>query len=649
MTADGAGASILVVDDNPDNLRVLIRFLEEQGYTIRIAVNGEMALRSIETVSPDLILLDIHMPTLDGYEVCRRLKRNEQLSEIPIIFISALNEPFNKVRAFELGAADYIGKPFELAEVSARIGVQLRVRRAELALRQRAASSEEKYRRLVESLEQEYVFYSRAADGIFTYVSPSIVNVLGYTQAESLTHYSAYITNNPINTAAEAATQRILAGEQHPPFEIEVRHKNGTLRRLEIVENAVHDAQGTPVSVEGVAKDVTERARIEQQLRQSQKMEAIGTLAGGIAHDFNNILGGIIGFTELAYEDVAPDSPLKDRLKKVLIGTNRARDLVRQILTFSRQSEVEHQHIAPGRIVNEVLKFLRATIPRTIDIVQEIDPQVGSVMADPTEFHQIVMNLCTNAYQAMDTTGDALTVDLNSIIVDPEFAARQPNLHPGPYVKLTVSDTGCGMEQETLERIFEPFFTTKERDKGTGLGLSTVHGIVSSMGGVTTAESELGRGSTFTIYLPQVGDQVGDHTSLNAAPAYGQGERVLLVDDEAPIVQVCTEQLSRLGYEVSPFTSAVAALSSFRAEPHAYDLILSDYQMPEMSGLDLTSSVLRVRPEIPVFLVTGYGEGLTEESGRRLGARDVLFKPLSLKQLGDAIRNALDSSPLRNG
>jgi PAS domain S-box-containing protein len=397
----------------------------------------------------------------------------------------------------------------------------------------------------------------------------------------------------------------------------------------------------------GVAFDISDRMKTEEakqelefQLLQTQKMEAIGTLAGGIAHDFNNILSAIIGFTEMSLLDVAPESVVTGNLRKVLQAGGRARDLVKQILTFSRQSQMDPKPVEPRLIIKEALKLLRASLPTTVKMDSMIEP-AGMVMADPTQIHQLVMNLCTNARDAMENIDGTLTVILEPVVMGTEEAARYPRLTPGPFCKFTVCDTGQGIPSHVLEKIFDPFFTTKGEGRGTGMGLAVVHGIVERIGGAIKVDSTPGEGTCFIIFLPVIDDRPADVLPVSLKVPGGT-ERILFVDDEPFQTDLGRQMLGRLGYRVSAFTSSLEALAKFQAEPEAYDLLITDMTMPEMTGDALAKRVMALRPDLPVILCTGYSERITEEAAAALGIRGFVMKPVVIRELALLLREILD-------
>jgi len=381
--------------------------------------------------------------------------------------------------------------------------------------------------------------------------------------------------------------------------------------------------------------------QLESQLQRAERMEAIGTLAGGIAHDFNNILGAIMGYTELARMDMPETSRAAAKLDEVLKAGTRAKELVRQILTFSRQTKKEAKPLEVSLVVKEALKLLRASIPTTIEIRKKIATGPNIVMADPTQIHQIVMNLCTNAAQAMRETGGILTIELTGVEIDIATAHQYVGLEPGPYVRISISDTGKGMDPQVRERIFDPFFTTKDPGKGTGLGLSVVHGIVKACKGAITVYSEIGKGSTFHVYLRKIESMKAPEPEKVEALSTGT-ECILFVDDEEALARLGKETLRELGYDAVCRTSSIEALEAFRAQPERFDLVITDQTMPNMTGKDLAKEIMAIRPGIPVIVCTGYSQVFSEEEANDIGISAFLMKPVSIRELGKTIRQVLD-------
>jgi len=439
--------------------------------------------------------------------------------------------------------------------------------------------------------------------------------------------------------------KRSQNGEPTGPNEFVLHQKNGRPIYAELSTHPVN-IKGEKF-VLGIARDITnrkkeeqERKRLEDQLQQAQKMEAIGTLAGGIAHDFNNILGAVMGYAELSLHEVEKESVPYQYLQEVLHAGKRAKDLVNHILTFSRQTEQEHTPILVRLIVKEVVKLLRAFLPVTIEIHQKIQSDV-LVIGDPTQIHQVIMNLCTNAGYAMQDQGGRLTVSLAQVELDEQFTANHPNLNAGPYLKLTVSDTGPGIAESELDRIFEPFFTTKEKGEGTGMGLAVVHGIVTGHGGDVFARSEPGQGATFTVYLPAVETRIESETRVEL-PLPSGIESILFIDDELALANAGKHMLESLGYDVVMRTSGLEALQLFKSRPDRFDLMITDLTMPGLTGDNLAQKLMEIRSDLPVILCTGFSARMNEEKALALGIRAFVTKPVLKRQIAETIRRVLD-------
>ena len=416
--------------------------------------------------------------------------------------------------------------------------------------------------------------------------------------------------------------------------------KAGKLREFESTFSPIRDSSGEIINFVSINRDATQERSLEAQLRQAQKLEAVGTLAGGIAHDFNNILSAIMGYTELAKLDAAGQPGLQSQLQEVLKGAKRARDLVKQILTFSRQGRQERKPIDVRLILKEALRLLRATLPSTIEIRQNIRAGCGPVEADPTQIHQVLMNLCTNSAHAMREQGGVLEIELQPVQLGRPEIRRLPGLRPGSYLKLTVRDTGHGIASENIERIFDPYFTTKDKGEGTGLGLAVVQGIVKTHNGGITAESRPGEGTTFHVLLPVI--EVEPEAEREPAAGLSTGrERVLLVDDENDLVEIGRLMLERLGYSVATRTSSIEALELFKSDPNKFQLVITDMTMPNMTGDLLAQRLLELRPDLPVILCTGYSERMTEARARDMGIKAFLMKPIIIQDLSTTIRKVL--------
>lgn len=384
-----------------------------------------------------------------------------------------------------------------------------------------------------------------------------------------------------------------------------------------------------------------ERADLEAQLFQLQKMETIGTLAGGIAHDFNNILTPIMGYTEMALEELPLESTLRYDVEQINHAAIRGKDLVQQILTFSREVDFDKNPIQMNLVIKEALNLVRASLPKTIEIKHNLNHNTGTILADATHMHQIIMNLCTNAYHAMTETGGVLSVNLKAVDLSKKLSNQFSHLKKGKYLKLEISDTGHGMDKKTMERIFEPFFTNKEVGKGSGLGLSVVHGIVSNYGGAIAVDSIPGKGSTFTIYLPQFSEETHHKNETNEKLARGS-EHILFVDDEKEITYMGKKMLESLGYNVDIRSNSQSALKEFKANPSKYDLLVTDQAMPKMLGTELAAKMKEIRPELKVIVITGYSDTFKDILYTKNGISEIIYKPIILRDFSKVIRRVLD-------
>ncbi len=492
--------------------------------------------------------------------------------------------------------------------------------------------SEEKYRSMMEAIND--AVYICSSEYIIEYMNPAMIRRTGRDATGEICYSSIHGFNEKCSWCVH---EKIIKGEN-------INHEIGipkTNKTYHISSSPVFHADGS-VSSLTVLRDISELKKIQAQLHQSQKMESIGVLAGGIAHDFNNILFPILGYSEMLLKDIPEDSSMRKGLNSIHSGAVRARDLIKQIFTFARQDTSKLRPMRLQPMVKEALKLIRAIIPATIDIEQDISSDCGEVNADPTNIHQIIMNLITNAYHAMMDTGGNVKVSLKEITLD-ENDLIEPDVSPGLYACLIVADTGIGMNKELIGQIFDPFFTTKEKGRGTGLGLSVVHGIVKSMNGMIRIYSEPGMGTEFCIYLP-VRENTHKHQILPEVNRSMQGnmEKILLVDDNETILIMEEKMLKILGYQVISNTSSPEALEVFRDSPDKFDLIITDMAMPDMSGDKLAVEIIKIRPDIPVLLCTGFSEIMSEKKAASLGIKGFLMKPVTMKELAQKIREILN-------
>lgn len=556
----------------------------------------------------------------------------------------ALRQGETRVSEFKIQKKDGTHFPCEISARALPDGQLLGIvrdlterHRSEQALRE----SEERFRQLAENINEVF-WMSDAVTGEVLYVSPAYETIWGQSRETLYKNPDNWMEaiHRDDRPHVVAAREAQAGGGYHETYRI--LRPDGKLRWVRDRAFPIRDASGAVYRIAGTAEDITERRQLEEQFRQAQKLEAIGTLAGGIAHDFNNILGAIIGYVELTKAGLKGNAGAHRYLDMVLQGANRAAQLVKQILAFSRRQEQQRVTVQLRHVVAEPLKLLRATIPTMIEFDVVLASDLPAVLADPTQVHQVVMNLCTNAAYAMRNRPGRLGVRLESFLMDarqPELGAR---LKPGLYARLTVSDTGCGMDRDTMDRVFEPFFTTKGPGEGTGLGLSVVHGIMEGHGGGVTVESRPGEGTSFHLYFPAEGTELPDNPApLKKEVPRGAGERVLFIDDEPALAQLGQSILEALGYQALAVSDAPQALECVRASPQAFDLVVTDLSMPEIMGTDLAALILEIRPDMPVILTTGYTSKLNAESVRELGICELLLKPFNFQSLGTTVHEVL--------
>ncbi len=560
---------ILSVDDKDENLYMLEALLRGHGHEVDSASNGLDALHLAERGRYDLIVSDILMPRMDGFQLCRELQKDDRLRQIPLIFYTATyTDPKDAAFALSLGASRFLTKPLD----------------------------PEKF---IEAIN---------------------------------------------DVAAKARTTVPEPDGTHPPLEEEsIYLKEYNARLIAKLEKKMLDLE---VANKALQEDIDERERalrererLEAQLRRAQKMEAIGTLAGGIAHDFNNILAGVIGFAEIGLQDSANPQAAAQHFREILHASNRARELVNQILTFSRHREQPREPLHLDQTIEEALRILHATIPATVSLTFAGDQDLPTVLADRTHVHQLVSNLVTNAWHAIGAAPGSIDLKLAKFDVDTDFSHTHPDLRPGRYLRLSVSDTGQGLSPDVADRIFEPFFTTKESGKGTGLGLSVVHGIMQTYDGAITVYSEPGGGTVFHLYFPVLENEPGENGGGIASIPRGHGERVLLVEDEPVLAALGERFLRRLGYQPVAVTEPAQALARFRQEH--FDLVITDLTMPLLSGVEVARRIWQVQDDVPIILTTGYSASLDLAKAIEMGFRDLLLKPYHIQALGETLQRTL--------
>ncbi len=554
---------ILSADDKAENLYMLEALLRGHGHVVDSASNGLDALKLAERGVYDLIISDILMPRMDGFQLCRELKKDARLRHIPFIFYTATyTDPRDASFAYSLGADRFLVKPLEPEAL---------IRELDQVISRKAPPTP-----APESEPEDEAIY--------------------------LKEYNA----------------RLVSKLEKKMLDLEAANR--------LLQEDISERERT----------ARERLKLEEKLRQAQKLEAIGTLAGGIAHDFNNILAGITGFADLGLQEVNDPQAATESFREILKASGRARDLVRQILAFSRHREQDRQPLDLEIDVRDALRLLRATLPASVELCSEFEPTVSRVLADSVQIHQIVTNLVTNAWHAIGDKPGRISVQLSTFHVDADFARTHPDLRPGRYLRLTVSDNGSGMDAVTAGRIFEPFFTTKEPGRGTGLGLSVVHGIMKSCDGAIGVYSAPGDGTTFHLYFPTLDYDVATPATPEVSVLFGQGERILFIDDEPVLASLGAKFLTRLGYTPVVEGDAVAALALFREQ--SFDLVITDLTMPQLSGIDLARKMWEIRPGTRVILTTGYSATLDSTRASEIGFRELLLKPYNVQALSDCLQ-----------
>ena len=507
--------------------------------------------------------------------------------------------------------------------------------------------SEIRYRRLFESAK-DGILILNAETGMIIDVNPFLIELLSYSKEQfiekaiwEIGFFKDIISNK--DKFLELQQTGYVRYENLP-----LERADGRKINVEFVSNVYIENNHDVIQCN--IRDITDRKRAEKEqkqlkekLNQSQKMEAIGTLAGGIAHDFNNILGGILGYTELTLDNVPYGTLAYSNLQNAIKGICRARALVKQILSFSRHSDEKKELLKISCIIKEAIALIRSTLPSTIEIRENIEAKSSRILADSTQIHQVLMNLSTNASYAMEEKGGVLEISLIRADLNGEVSKTYPELKPGPYVKLSVSDTGCGIKKEIIEKIFNPYFTTKEVGKGSGLGLSVTYGIVKKHGGEIKVYSKEGKGTVFQVFFPVVDNKVHEETEAVKAIPYGT-EKILFVDDEKFLIDIGKQMLEKIGYKVTSTSSSLEALETFKKEPGVFDLVITDHTMPHMTGGTLAKEILSLRPDIPIILCTGYNDHINEEKARAIGIKEFIRKPSDKKEMTDAIRRALENS-----
>jgi PAS domain S-box-containing protein len=669
---------VLAIDDNPDNLITVKALIHEAFPDVLTltATSGAQGLTLARAEDPDVVLLDIVMPDMDGFAVCLALKADETLRAIPVVFVTALKgDKENRIRALEAGGEGFLNKPIDQSELAAQIRAMVKIKATHIRkqdaklhlekvvaerthellkeLEERKKTEEELVKtkrryRLLFNCGNDAIFVHKIIDGkpgLYTDVNDIACEQLGYSREELLTMSQEDIVPKEMGDA-QHSVYKTLQQTGRAVFEMIHVCKSGKLMPVEISTRVFMD--GAEPYTLSIVRDISERKLaeknlrdIESRLKQSEKMEAIGALAGGIAHDFNNVLGGIIGYTDMSLDLVDKDSLVEKNLRKVLKAADRAKHLVQQILTFSRQSNQQASVIALRPIIKEVMELLTASIPSTIRLESDLHKDVRPVLADPTKIHEMLLNLATNAVHAMDHKG-TLTIRLYGEAIGREEFGRVGKILPGDYAIIEVSDTGSGMDAKTLERAFEPFFTTKPVGKGTGMGLSVVLGVVQLHGGDLQVKSVPDAGTTFKIFFPLSKELEALTMDVEKAPSGAGTERILFVDDENTLVEMAQEMLGNRGYKVTSMAASPMALKFIKEHSAEIDMLITDQTMPDMTGMELAKAARAIKKDLPVILCTGYSSEVNPERATALGISRLLMKPYGSREIRAAVREILD-------
>jgi signal transduction histidine kinase len=637
---------ILYLEDDPQDAELVQEALETAGIICQVTrVDTEADfIASLEQGGFALILADYALPSFDGLSALKIAQ--QKWAHVPFIFVSGTLGEEVAIEALKIGATDYVLKTL-LSRIVPSVQRALREsqERMELSRAAVALRRSEAYLAEAQQLSHTGSFGWNLSSGEI-YWSDETYRIVGFDRSTKPTFERVYQRIHPDD---RAFVQQILDCAFRDGTAVDFEHRllmpDGSVKYIRVLAKAVTDESGNLEYV-GAGIDLTvqkwaqaERERLQQRLRQAEKMEAVGRLAGGIAHDFNGVLAGVFAYCEMLVDEAPAGSPLKRYAQNVLTAASRGRELVEQILTYSRSQHGKRAPVDLAHIVAETLELVRGSLPKGIRLGANASESPLVVTGDATRLHQVVMNLCSNAIQAM-SGGGTLRVALEATDHSTERALSHGTLMPGRYVRLTVKDSGAGMDEATLSRIFEPFFTTKEAGRGTGLGLSLVYAIVTDSGGAIDVKSAPEQGSTFTVYLPQSSATLITVEAAAAASHRGHGERVLLIDDEEPVLAATAEVLSRLGYEAVSFSDSHAALAAFEAAPEGFDVVVTDEAMPGLTGTGLARVLRRHRPDLPIVLVSGYGAIQTQQA-LAAGVSELLSKPIQSHEMATTLARVL--------
>ena len=638
---------LLHLEDDLADAELVQARLAEAGLAcgITLAQTRDQFETTLQDGGTEIILADYRLPMYDGMSALQLAL--EMAPDVPFIFVSGTMGEEAAIEALTHGATDYVLKQnlSRLAPAVQRALQEARERRDRRQAERALAESEVKTRTILDSVDEGFIVLDReysilsANKAFCAMTNQSEEHVLGRPCHEIL-HRSA---RPCYDSGMECPVRYTLETGKSNFVTRTYKDGAGVQQYIELKSYPIFDTSGAVTSVIEIANNVTETKNLQDQLRKVQKMEAIGTLAGGIAHDFNNILSPIIGMSEILLEDFPSSSPHHEDVWLIYGAGKRGSELVKQILAFSRQSEGKKIPSRLQPILREVLKLVRSTIPSNISISHDIQADCGLALANPIQIHQLVMNLITNAYQAVEDGGGNISVRLRETNLDDDHLTGRL-IAPGRYAVLTVSDTGPGIDPTVMEKIFEPYFSTKAQGKGTGLGLSTAYGITKEHNGEITVDSEVDKGTTFTVYLPSISTADASVSNKPAQSLHLGNERIFVVDDEATIVLVERRMLERLGYRVTSRSSSLEALEAFATTPDAFDLVITDMAMPNLTGDQLAKAMMAIRKDIPVIICTGFSERMDPKKAAALGIKGFLMKPIVLSKMARMVRKVLDSA-----
>lgn len=627
---------LLLVEDSEDDAKILLRHLrrssiEPESTTVQTA---EDFLAALDQGHWDLVISDFELPAFNGLAALRLLRARDE--DLPFILVSGVLDEEAAVGAMLGGANDFVLKG-NLSRLVPAIDRELK--EAQSRRKQRAYEAELRLLHTAIGQTPDAIVITNPK-GDIVYANPAAEAVSGYSREELLGQNPRLFKSGEHEDAFYTAMWESLLRGEIWRSRIVNRRKDGLLWTAELVIAPVRDQAGVLVNYLAASRDVTHERELQSQLEQSQRLETMGILTSGIAHDFNNILMPIVGHAEMGLARSGEDRKLRRDLEVILSSANRAADLVRQLLAFSRKDSQSPVPLELHPLLKESLKLLRAAVPASIAFDLDVDPKCGTLLGDPTQLHQVILNLCTNAAHAMKDRGGRLHVSLHRVNLPSTPCAMDVVLKAGDYLVMEVGDTGFGIDASILPRIFLPFFTTKSVGEGTGLGLSIVHGIVSGMGGGIQVESSVGQGSTFRVFLPGSGVVSAAIPTAGEAVRPGQGH-ILLVDDERDLGSALQAGLEMIGYRVTLHSHPAEALAAFRAAPAETDLLLTDLTMPALNGVALAQRMWELRPGLPAILMTGYSDRMDEEEARRLGFSEFLIKPLGTSDIARSIQRIL--------